>query len=145
MSDLIAPLIHAKQHRRLQGWYVFCAFALLAPIAAWGAHATLGLSLKVSSWPAAVWFLLGAPIVEEWIFRHGLQQGLLDRGFSARIALIGTAAVFAACHYPQSSFLSIWWVIPGVALGLMWECCGRRLWPGMVLHAWFNVVLTINS
>lgn len=145
VSDFMACSIRVLSHWQAKGWAVFWGLVVLAPVVAWIAHRTLGLSLTVDSWPAGMWLLLGAPILEEWLFRQGLQQGLVDRGCSPRAALVGTALVFAACHFPQEGFLCIGWIAPGLALGLMWERSGRRLGPCIVLHAWFNIVLGISS
>lgn len=145
VSDLLACPICVVSNRQSRGCAVFSIFAVFAPVVAWIAHTTLGLSLTVDSWAAGMWLLLGAPILEELLFRQALQSGLVHRGFSPCVALVGTALVFAACHFPQAGFLCIGWIVPGLALGLMWERSGRRLIPCIVLHAWFNIVLGISS
>lgn len=51
-----------------------------------------------------------------------------------------TALAFAGAHAPAHGWLAMWWIIPSVALGETWRRTGR-LWPCVLLHAWFNLSL----
>jgi membrane protease YdiL (CAAX protease family) len=89
---------------------------------------------------SVVWLLLGAPIVEEVIFRLGLQQELLTRLRSAPTANVLTALAFAMAHgLSQGTWLSLLTVMPALAIGLIFQR-SRRLTPCIALHALFNTV-----
>lgn len=86
-------------------------------------------------------FALGvAPVLEETVFRAGLQETLLRRGAAGVWSVLFTAAAFAAAH-------ALWrpgpwaWATGGPALLLGWVYLRtRRLWPCIALHALFNAL-----
>jgi len=79
--------------------------------------------------------VLVGPFVEELLFR-GLGFGLL-RPFGRGVAVIGSAAVFAAIHGLVEGFALIF--ILGLGLAILREVTGSVL-PGFVLHATFNAI-----
>ena len=95
--------------------------------------------LAVPSW-SAVWLLAGAPVVEEVIFRLGLQQELLTRLKSAPVANALTALVFALAHgLSQGTGQSLLTLLPALALGSVYQR-SRRVAPCIALHAAFNAI-----
>lgn len=84
------------------------------------------------------WLLAGAPVVEEVIFRLGLQQELLTHLRSAPAANALTALVFAAAHgLSQGTSQSLLTLLPALAIGAIYQR-SRRLAPSVALHAAFN-------
>ncbi len=95
----------------------------------------------------ALMTVVGAPVVEEWLFR-GVIFRALDAGLGARLGRAGTMAaiglsalIFAAAH-------GEWLQLPGLfALGvvlavIVWRT--RRLIPSVLTHVGFNA-LTMTS
>lgn len=91
---------------------------------------SVGLVLSV------VLVVIVAPIVEEMLFR-GVILTALGAAWGPGIALVGSAALFAAYHF------SLWMFVPMLLLGL---ACGYlaehrgSLWPAVALHVLFNAV-----
>lgn len=84
--------------------------------------------------------LVFAPVTEELVFRAGLLEGLLRRGWRAGSAVALSALAFAAAHLvtqPVGWALAI--VAPGVLLGALYART-RRVGPCIVLHAAMNGV-----
>lgn len=119
--------------------------AALASVAL--ALVVLGVSRGVplhSAWP--LWSLIGAPVVEEIVFRAGLHESLL-RAFDATaapmprwVANVVCAVTFASLHllaYPGLTGLATF--APALAIGALYER-QRRVWPCIALHALFNVI-----
>jgi uncharacterized protein len=79
--------------------------------------------------------VLAGPFVEELLFR-GLGFGLL-RPFGRALAIVGSAAAFAAVHGLVEGFVLIF--LLGLGLALMREVSGSVL-PGLALHATFNAI-----
>jgi membrane protease YdiL (CAAX protease family) len=79
--------------------------------------------------------VLVGPLVEELLFR-GLGFGLL-RPFGRAVALVGSAAAFAAVHGLVEGFALIF--LLGLGLAVMRDVTGSVL-PGYALHATFNAV-----
>lgn len=85
------------------------------------------------------WLLLAiAPIVEELVFRTGLQESLLRRGLTARASAAWTAIAFAAAHAafrgdPAAAVV----VVPALAIGALYAR-GRSVAACIVLHAAMN-------
>jgi membrane protease YdiL (CAAX protease family) len=79
--------------------------------------------------------VLVAPVVEELTYR-GLGFAVLER-FGAFVAVIGTAAAFAAAHGLVQGFPALF--IFGVAIGTLRLRTGS-VYPGMLFHAFFNGV-----
>ena len=93
------------------------------------------------SWPA-LWLVVGAPVVEEVIFRLGLQQELLQRlqPHSAWLANGLTALVFSVAHeLSHSPVMALLTLLPAVFIGNFYQR-SRRLAPCIALHAFFNVI-----
>ena len=120
------------------------------PVAALGAHLGFGVALDTP------WRTLGmlalASIVEEIVFRGGLQRLLLRwpvgqrtwQSISAANALTSTA--FALAHLWMHPPLAALGVLPvSLLLGWAYERSGQRLAPPIVLHLYFNVLLFIAS
>lgn len=98
--------------------------------------------------PALMWlyFAIGAPIQEEWIFR-GLLQGVATRVLakgdvaSARAAIGGSilaAIVFGAVHLP----VGLWTAAAALLLGLLAGEARRRsnsVVPAILIHSIFNI------
>jgi membrane protease YdiL (CAAX protease family) len=89
---------------------------------------------------------VGAPIFEELLFR-GLLLRSLQRRFSKRsnrwahwIPLVGSAAIFALMHLEPADLLGLFLV--GLLLGEL-AIRSKRLGPGMVTHASFNLVAVV--
>lgn len=78
--------------------------------------------------------VVGAPVVEEIVYRGLLQQGL-DRSLSPSVALIVTAAVFAAIHLQPIEFPGLF----AFALVLGWAYRKtQRLGLPIITHMAFN-------
>lgn len=119
------------------GW-LWPALAVVAALpVAWAAQRGLGLPAQR---PAAVaawgWVLVAAPVVEEWVLRRWLQQGLEDRLSAGRASALATLA-FALLHAPAHGWLAFWWLAPGLALAETWRR-QRSVGACILLHAWFN-------
>ena len=98
-------------------------------------------ALDSVSWPA-LWLVVGAPVVEEVIFRLGLQQELLQRlqPHSAWLANGLTALVFSVAHeLSHSPVMALLTLLPAVFIGHVYQR-SRRLAPCIALHAFFNVI-----
>jgi membrane protease YdiL (CAAX protease family) len=81
-------------------------------------------------------FLVVAPVAEELFFRGVVYNAWLrERG--ARVALYGSAALFAAIHTSLFSLVPIFAL--GVALALVYRST-RSLPAAMVMHAGFNAI-----
>ena len=80
--------------------------------------------------------IIGAPVVEEVLYRGLLQRPLLDR-FGAPLVVIGVAAVFAFIHFRPVEY-------PGLfAAGLVFGVCAwrtSRLGMAIAAHIGFNAV-----
>jgi membrane protease YdiL (CAAX protease family) len=95
--------------------------------------------LFMPSWPA-VWLLAGAPVVEEVIFRLGVQHELLARWRSPAVANVLTALVFALAHgWSQGTWQSLLTLLPALFIGSVYQR-SRRVLPCIALHAAFNAI-----
>lgn len=89
---------------------------------------------------SVIWMLAGAPVVEEVIFRLGLQQELLTRLRPASAANVLTALAFAAAHgLSRGTPQALLTLLPALAIGAIYQR-SRRLAPSVALHAAFNAV-----
>ena len=90
----------------------------------------------------AVWLnlLVLAPVLEEVVFRAGLQQALHERGWPAPMAIGLSALVFAGAHLllRGADWLMAATVLPAWIVGWVYARW-RRLWPCITLHAVFNL------
>lgn len=92
--------------------------------------------------------LLLAAVLEEVIFRAGVQETLLrrmnaptgvPRYLGLSVANLLTALLFAAAHaWTRSLWLAIGTLAPALLLGWLYER-RRKLWPCIALHAGFNL------
>ena len=90
--------------------------------------------------------LVGAPLIEELVFR-GVLQRALTRFIGAPIAIVAQGFLFAAYHFVPSTglftvlyFLSL--ALFGVAAGIAAEYTGR-LGPGMIAHMLNNALAVL--
>ena len=88
--------------------------------------------------------LLAAPVLEETVFRAGLQEALLRRlspgTAAAATANALTALAFMAAHLAlRPSGLSALTAVPALALGALYQR-SRQLAPCIALHALFNAI-----
>lgn len=77
-----------------------------------------------------------APIAEELFFR-GVVYNAWEREYGARVAVLGSAALFAAIH--ASLFLIVPIFVLGVALALVYRST-RSLPATILMHAGFNAI-----
>lgn len=81
---------------------------------------------------------VGAPVLEEMLFRGVMLRGFLRR-YSRNFSILWSAALFAIAH------LNLYQVATALALGLvagwLYERC-RSLWPCILLHAAYNSFVT---
>ena len=93
----------------------------------------------------ALWLVLVAPVLEETVFRAGLQEELL-RNARLRAAAgtvsanVFTAFAFAAAHLAlQPGLLAGLTVLPALVIGVIYQR-QRRIAPCIALHALFNAI-----
>ncbi len=125
---------------------------------AWVAHALIGLhsTLWEPRWFGAIWTLVAAPLIEETALRFLLQKGIQERfkvvvmaagrpasllrGREGHAANALVAFVFVLMHAPAQGWLSVWLVVPALAIGEVWRRA-ERLVDCVLLHSWFNLCL----
>jgi membrane protease YdiL (CAAX protease family) len=137
VADGAGPIADPRGARH--GWFAV-GVALAAPLSAWIAHRFAGLGLDLEGARDALVFLLLAPLLEEWIFRHGLQQALSRRWGAAHRANLVASIAFVALHAPTAGLWAVLWIVPSLALGEVWRR-HRRLGLNVAMHAWFNACL----
>ena len=97
------------------------------------------------TWVLIASAVIGAPIVEEAVYRGFLQSGLLRLTNHAWISIITAAAVFGTVHALGPSDQSLPWYA-AVQVGVLGLCCGaafertKRLSVPIAMHAAFNAV-----
>jgi len=100
-------------------------------------------------WPELrIWFfiVLVSPLLEEFIFRGGLQAWLYEKPRLRQTPLINisyanliTSVVFAAFHlYSQPPLWALSILVPSLIFGWARDKTGSFL-PSVVLHAWYNL------
>ena len=89
--------------------------------------------------PLAVLAIVAAPLVEEFIFRGLVFQGLA-RTVPLRWAVIGSATLFAIIH-PPISFPAVFTL--GVATALVFHRT-RSLWAAITTHAVYNAIVVLG-
>lgn len=104
----------------------------------------LAVGLAVASGASAATWLLGvllAPLLEEAVFRVGLQDSLLRHGLPPWLANGCTALCFTASHVLlRGAGWASWAVLlPALALGVVYGRC-RQLRGCVLLHALMNAV-----
>ena len=111
------------------------------------AHATLQLMVEaprdLAWWLLAAAAILGAPVLEEILYRGFLQQSIRKLGVTPWPAILITAGLFSLMHIPAipnenriSALAGL--MVLGVVLGLLRERTGR-LDACIVTHAGFNI------
>lgn len=111
------------------------AWALALPFAA---AAALGAAAAGVEAPRLLVLLVVAPLVEETVFRLGLQDALMRRAVSPWHANLATALAFAAAHVVVRGTLGAAAVVlPALLLGAVYART-RRLAPCVALHAAMN-------
>jgi membrane protease YdiL (CAAX protease family) len=81
------------------------------------------------------------PLCEEFLFRGWLQTRL-ERRMSATAAIMVTALIFGGAHFQLFGFPIR--VVFGLTAGyLAWST--RSIWPGVVLHGIYNMVLIVGG
>jgi membrane protease YdiL (CAAX protease family) len=143
--------------RRPRSWWraALVSFGVLVGVLAVSGLASIWLDpggeqgLLPEDWPppnAAVFALnvaavvVGAPVGEELLFR-GAGYTLLAR-FGTPVAVVGTAAAWAAAHGLVEAFPVIFAF--GVGLALLRRSTGSIV-PGMLLHALFNTLALLTA
>lgn len=113
------------------------------------AHPMLRMMVENTSspwtWVLIASAVIGAPIVEEVVYRGFLQSGLMRVTNHAWFSLIVAAAVFGTVHAlgPKESALP-WYA--AVQVGVLGICCGaafertKRLSVPIAMHATFNAI-----
>jgi membrane protease YdiL (CAAX protease family) len=97
----------------------------------------------------ALRLLVLAPLLEELIFRSGLQEALLRRSPRATrrgavFANVITATLFALCHFAlQRGALSALTLFPALAVGWIYQRT-RRLAPCVAAHAAMNAMWLVG-
>lgn len=87
-------------------------------------------------WAIVLFFVvvIGAPIVEEIVYRGFLQQGL-ERSINPTVALVVTAAIFAAIHFQPVEFPGLF--VFALVLGWTYRKT-QRLGLPIITHMAFN-------
>lgn len=97
------------------------------------------LAADGSRW-ALLLVLVFAPVTEELVFRAGLLEGLLRRGWRAGSAVVLSALAFAAAHLlTQPPVWALAIVAPGVLLGALYART-RHVGLCVALHSAMNGV-----
>lgn len=116
------------------------AAVLLAPAAAWAWRA-LAPQAAATAMPdgAGLWMLLlVAPVLEEIVFRAGLQASLVRRGWQPGLAIVLASAAFAAWHLAAGQGLAALAVfLPSLVFGHAYARHGLAC--AMACHSWFNL------
>lgn len=82
--------------------------------------------------------LLAAPLLEEAVFRAGVQEALLRRGRGLLLANAATALLFGAAHVAARGDAAAFAVVlPALAIGWLYERTRQLRWC-VLLHAAMN-------
>jgi membrane protease YdiL (CAAX protease family) len=82
--------------------------------------------------------LLAAPLIEEAVFRAGVQEFLIRARLRASVCVGATASAFAAVHVvARHELTAIVILVPGILLGLLYQRT-RSVWACAALHAVMN-------
>lgn len=126
------------------GQYVQQLFSDAAPELV--AHATLEALVEGDRnawwWLIAANAVLGAPVIEELLYRGFLQQGFRVVGVAVTPAILMTSAIFTLMHYPVLPPESVVAAMTAlfllsITLGVIRERTGR-IAPCMIAHGLFN-------
>ncbi|MGD9688169.1 MAG: lysostaphin resistance A-like protein [Phycisphaerales bacterium] len=106
------------------------------------AHESLKLMIehRASAWTWGFIFgaVMGAPIVEEHVYRCFLQSGVIRAGLSPALSIVIVSVVFALTHVnaaPVHALAPLF--VLSLGMGLAYERTGRLLVP-VTMHALFN-------
>lgn len=138
MTPTVASAARPAQALRLDT--ALWAAMLLAPAAAWAWHqlAPQAAATAVPDGPGLWMLLLVAPVLEEIVFRTGLQAGLVRRGWRPGVAIVLASAAFAAWHLAAGqgpAALAVF--LPSLVFGHAYARHGLAC--AMACHAWFNL------
>lgn len=127
---------------RLSRWvWVFAAVPMCA-----FATTSLGLFLQPQECQdTRLYFklLLWGPVVEELVFRAGLQKWLVQKTTRVHVSNCISSTVFALMHYGISgNLLSLAVFLPSLALGWAYQTTNSIAWA-MGLHMLFNLVFLL--
>ena len=128
-ASIAQPPAASVRHRLPSGTAAALAVVLIA-LAGLVGHAP---------WTALL-LLVIAPVLEEVVFRAGLQDWLLRQHIRPLISTVGSAMAFALVHgLTRSWLLAAWVFVPALVLGAVYAR-KRRLGPVVVLHSAMNLV-----
>ena len=126
------------------------AVVLVSPGVAWWVAQVAHLPLRPGTGLGVLWSLLGSPLLEELVYRAGLQRPAnaylraARPGWTERRAGLWANALATACfvlvHAPAHGVTALGWAVPAWVLGELFRQTGR-VWPCVGLHAWFNASL----
>lgn len=120
------PAASAHRSSGVAAGLVLLAAALLAAALAGGVAGRL--------WTLLVF----APLAEEIVFRLGLHETLLRRGWAARPAGLLVALVFGLAHLAlRGELQAVAVALPALAIGVVYQS-RRKLAPCVLLHALMN-------
>lgn len=104
------------------------------------AAATVCLTPQPTAAGALVVSLLLAPLLEEIVFRAGVQELLLRRALPPPLCTVATAALFALLHgLLRADSSALWVFFPALVLGAAYTRW-RRLRVCVSLHAGMNML-----
>lgn len=104
----------------------------------------MGYALHLNSWWLALVFLVVGPILEEYVFRHQLQQWMATRFKKPWLALLASSVLFALCHMPWMGWAALALTLPGALLGWCWMRFGKLTY-NVALHSAMNAALAVVS
>lgn len=112
----------------------------------------IGLSLQSAACApiGLLTLLVIAPIIEETVFRYGLQNWL-NASFPTGVGCVSLANVMVALIFGAMHSLhqgSIWMLlttVPALLFGWVWELSAGRLIVPVLLHAWYNLCIVLLS
>jgi membrane protease YdiL (CAAX protease family) len=117
----------------------------VVPVSAWAAL-SFGFDLQQGQC-SDTWFhfklLLWGPVVEEIVFRAGLQRRLMGYFHKHWMANGITSVAFSLLHYvllPNLGSLMVF--LPSIALGAIYQYTGKVAWA-MVLHSALNLLFVL--
>lgn len=127
------------------------AVVLVSPWVAQGVACDWGRPLRADTAGGLLWALAGSPWLEEWIYRRAVQAPValvlasrLQAAWAGHAANAVAALVFVGVHWPAQGVGALAWLVPGAVLGELFRQT-QRVWPCVLLHAWFNIGLWWHS
>lgn len=113
---------------------------MLVLLAGAAAASQLGYTLQLNTIGQALVFLVVGPVLEEYVFRHQLQQWLSTRWAQPKLALVASSLLFAMCHAPWMGWPAMGLLLPGLLLGWYWMRF-EKLTYNVALHSAMNAAL----